>query len=81
KMVVDALELAFERDYVTTIVVCTGDSDFTPLVQKLRELDRRVIGIGVRDSTSKLLPPACDEFLYYDRLEGIEDVVAANRAP
>ena len=81
KMVVDALELAFERDYVTTIVVCTGDSDFTPLVQKLRELDRRVIGIGVRDSTSKLLPPACDEFLYYDRLEGVEDVVAANRAP
>jgi len=81
KMVVDALELAFERDYVTTIVICTGDSDFTPLVQKLRELDRRVIGIGVRDSTSKLLPPACDEFLYYDRLEGIEDVVAASRAP
>lgn len=72
KMVVDALELAFEREYVTTIVLCTGDSDFTPLVQKLRELDRRVIGIGVRDSTSKLLPPACDEFLFYDRLEGVE---------
>jgi uncharacterized LabA/DUF88 family protein len=74
KMVVDALELAFERDFVTTIVLCTGDSDFTPLVQKLRELDRRVIGIGVRDSTSKLLPPACDEFLFYDSLEGVEAV-------
>ncbi|HJL75763.1 MAG TPA: NYN domain-containing protein [Acidimicrobiales bacterium] len=74
KMVVDALELAFERAFVTTIVICTGDSDFTPLVQKLRELDRRVIGIGVRDSTSKLLPPACDEFLFYDSLEGVEAV-------
>ena len=78
---VDALELAFERDYVTTIVICTGDSDFTPLVQKLRELNRRVIGIGVRDSTSKLLPPACDEFLYYDSLEGVEASIAASRAP
>jgi uncharacterized LabA/DUF88 family protein len=81
KMVVDALELAFERDFVTTIVICTGDSDFTPLVQKLRELDRRVIGIGVRNSTSKLLPPACDEFLYYDSLEGVEAIIAASKAP
>ena len=81
KMVVDALELAFERDVATTIVICTGDSDFTPLVQKLRELDRRVIGIGVRNSTSKLLPPACDEFLYYDSLEGVEAVIAASKAP
>ena len=79
KMVVDALELAFERGYVTTFVLCTGDSDFTPLVQKLRELDRRVIGIGVRDSTSNLLPPACDEFLFYDRLEGVEASVEASR--
>jgi uncharacterized LabA/DUF88 family protein len=72
KLAVDAMELALERDYVTTFVICTGDSDLTPLVHKLRELDRRVIGIGVRDSTSKLLPPSCDEFLYYDRLEGVE---------
>ncbi|MDE0927357.1 MAG: NYN domain-containing protein [Acidimicrobiales bacterium] len=71
KMVVDALELAFERDYITTIVLGTGDSDFTPLVNKLRELDKRVIGIGVKESTSKLLPPACDEFLFYERLEGV----------
>ncbi|WP_239088225.1 PIN domain-containing protein [Planosporangium mesophilum] len=72
KMAVDALELAFERDYISTFVFGTGDSDFTPLVQKLRELNKRVIGVGVENSTSALLPPACDEFLYYDRLEGVE---------
>jgi uncharacterized protein (TIGR00288 family) len=72
KLSVDALELAFERDYISTFVICTGDSDFTPLVHKLRELNKSVIGVGVEDSTSALLPPACDEFLYYDRLEGVE---------
>ncbi|MFH2073114.1 MAG: PIN domain-containing protein [Actinomycetota bacterium] len=72
KMAVDAIELAFERDYITTFVVCTGDSDFTPLVHKLRELNKRVIGIGLRASTSRLLPPACDEFLFYESLEGVE---------
>jgi len=72
KMVVDAIEMAFERDYITTFVMCTGDSDFSPLVHKLRELNRRVIGVGVELSTSRLLPPACDEFLFYDRLEGVE---------
>jgi uncharacterized protein (TIGR00288 family) len=72
KMAVDALELAFERDYISTFVFCTGDSDFTPLVHKLRELNKRVIGVGVEKTTSALLPPACDEFLYYDRLEGVE---------
>jgi len=72
KMAVDAMELAFERDYISTFVLCTGDSDFTPLVHKLRELNKRVIGVGVERTTSALLPPACDEFLYYDRLEGVE---------
>jgi uncharacterized LabA/DUF88 family protein len=72
KLAVDALEMAFERDYVTTFVICTGDSDLTPLVHKLRELNKRVIGVGIRESTSKLLPPACDEFLYYDALEGVD---------
>lgn len=72
KMAVDALVLAFEREYVTTFVLCTGDSDFTPLVHKLRELNKRVIGVGVERTTSALLPPACDEFLFYDRLEGVE---------
>ncbi|HLU53616.1 MAG TPA: NYN domain-containing protein [Acidimicrobiia bacterium] len=72
KLVVDAIEQAYERAYVTTFVICTGDSDFTPLVYKLRELNKRVIGVGVRASTSKLLPPACDEFLFYENLEGVE---------
>ena len=72
KLAVDALEMAFERDYITTFVICTGDSDLTPLVHKLRELNRRVIGVGIKESTSKLLPPACDEFLYYDALEGVD---------
>jgi uncharacterized LabA/DUF88 family protein len=72
KLSVDALEMAFERDYVTTFVICTGDSDFTPLVHKLRELNKRVIGVGIKDSTSALLPPACDEFLFYDTLQGVD---------
>lgn len=77
KMVVDAIESAFVRDYISTFVIATGDSDFTPLVHKLRELNKRVIGVGVRQSTSALLPPACDEFLYYDDLEGVEPLAAA----
>ncbi len=72
KMAVDAIEMAFERDYVTTFVICTGDSDFTPLVHKLRELNKRVIGVGVKASTSNLLPPACDEFIFYDNLAGVD---------
>ncbi|BBH69194.1 hypothetical protein ACTI_58790 [Actinoplanes sp. OR16] len=72
KMTVDALELAFERQYISTFVLCTGDSDFTPLVDKLRALNKRVIGVGVERSTSALLPPACDEFLFYDHLDGVE---------
>ncbi len=72
KMAVDALQMSFERDYVTTFVICTGDSDFTPLVHKLRELNKRVIGIGLKASTSALLPPACDEFLFYESLDGVE---------
>ncbi len=72
KMAVDAIELVFEREYMTTFVICTGDSDFTPLVNKLRELNKRVIGVGLEASTSKMLPPACDEFLFYERLEGVD---------
>jgi uncharacterized protein (TIGR00288 family) len=83
KMAVDAIELSFERDYITTFVLGTGDSDFTPLVHKLRELNRRVIGIGIESSTSALLPPACDEFLFYERLEGVEPIAPkrTSRAP
>ena len=63
-----------------TFVICTGDSDFTPLVHKLRELNKRVIGVGIKDSTSALLPPACDEFLFYDTLEGVEVPAGRGRA-
>jgi uncharacterized protein (TIGR00288 family) len=80
KMAVDAIELSFEREYITTFVLGTGDSDFTPLVHKLRELNKRVIGIGVEASTSALLPAACDEFLFYERLEGVEPKKPAKRA-
>jgi uncharacterized protein (TIGR00288 family) len=72
KMAVDAVELSFERGYITTFVIGTGDSDFTPLVDKLRSLNKIVIGVGLQASTSALLPPACDEFLFYERLEGVD---------
>ncbi|MFC4947932.1 NYN domain-containing protein [Pseudonocardia sp. GCM10023141] len=80
KMAVDAIEMAYERGFITTFAIGTGDSDFTPLVHKLRELDKRVIGIGVQSSTSALLPPACDEFLFYDRLPGVEASPTARHA-
>jgi hypothetical protein len=75
KLAVDAMELAYERAFVSTFVIASGDSDFTPLVAALRALNRRVIGIGVKGSTSNLLPPACDEFLFYDRLTGVGEPV------
>ena len=67
-LVVDALELAFTKDYIDTYVIVSGDSDFTPLALKMRELDKRVIGCGVRSSTSRLLVQACDEFIFYDNI-------------
>jgi uncharacterized protein (TIGR00288 family) len=79
KLAVDALELAFQREFITTFVIGSGDSDFTPLVLKLRELNRRVVGVGVEGSTSQLLPGACDEFLFYERLLGPGSVKAAPR--
>lgn len=79
KLAVDAIELAFQRDFITTYVIASGDSDFTPLVLKLRELNRRVIGVGVEGSTSELLPGACDEFLFYGRLVGPSGVKGLGR--
>jgi hypothetical protein len=66
---------------VSTFVIASGDSDFTPLVAALRALNRRVIGIGVKGSTSSLLPPACDEFLFYDRLPGVSELAQQPRRP
>jgi uncharacterized LabA/DUF88 family protein len=70
-MAVDAMELAFTRDFISTFVIVSGDSDFTPLVTRLRELNKRVIGVGLKGSTAAILPPACDEFIFYDRLDGL----------
>ncbi|NCF09419.1 MAG: NYN domain-containing protein [Gammaproteobacteria bacterium] len=68
RMVVDALDLCYTKAHVDTFVIISGDSDFSPLVSKLRENDKLVIGVGVKQSTSDLLTSNCDEFIYYDDL-------------
>lgn len=68
RMVVDALDLCYTKAHVDTFVIISGDSDFSPLVSKLRENNKTVIGIGVKDSTSNLLSANCDEFIFYDDL-------------
>ncbi|MBI5891905.1 MAG: NYN domain-containing protein [Nitrosomonadales bacterium] len=68
RMVVDALDLCYTKAHVDTFVIISGDSDFSPLVSKLRENNKYVIGIGVKDSTSDLLSNNCDEFIFYDDL-------------
>jgi len=66
RLVVDALDLCYTKEHVDTFVVISGDSDFSPLVSKLRENNKIVIGVGVKESTSNLLIANCDEFIYYD---------------
>ena len=68
RMVVDALDLCYTKEHVDTFVIISGDSDFSPLVSKLRENNKTVIGLGVKNSTSDLLIANCDEFIYYDDL-------------
>jgi uncharacterized protein (TIGR00288 family) len=68
RMVVDALDLCYTKAHVDTFVIISGDSDFSPLVSKLRENAKRVIGVGVKNSTSDLLVANCDEFIFYDDL-------------
>jgi len=68
RMVVDALDLCYTKSHVDTFVIVSGDSDFSPLVSKLRENAKTVIGVGVKNSTSDLLIGNCDEFIYYDDL-------------
>ena len=68
RMVVDALDLCYTKSHVDTFVIISGDSDFSPLVSKLRENDKDVIGVGVKNSMSDLLIANCDEFIYYDDL-------------
>ena len=68
RMVVDALDLCYTKEHIDTFVIISGDSDFSPLVSKLRENAKLVIGVGVRNSTSDLLMHNCDEFIYYEDL-------------
>ena len=68
RLVVDALDLCYTKSHVNTFVIISGDSDFSPLVSKLRENNKQVIGVGVKQSTSDLLTANCDEFIFYDDL-------------
>jgi len=77
RMVVDALDLCYTKSHVDTFVIISGDSDFSPLVSKLRENAKTVIGVGVKNSTSDLLISNCDEFIFYDDL--VREEQAAKR--
>jgi uncharacterized protein (TIGR00288 family) len=77
RMVVDALDLCYTKEHIDTFVIISGDSDFSPLVSKLRENAKTVIGVGVKNSTSDLLMANCDEFIFYDDL--VEEGPAAKR--
>ncbi len=79
RMVVDALDLCYTKPHVDTFVIISGDSDFSPLVSKLRENNKGVIGVGVKNSTSDLLIANCDEFIYYDDL--VREQAKTRRAP
>jgi uncharacterized protein (TIGR00288 family) len=79
RMVVDALDLCYTKTHVDTFVIISGDSDFSPLVSKLRENNKDVIGVGVKNSTSDLLIANCDEFIYYDDL--VREQPKPRRAP
>jgi len=84
RMVVDALDLCYTKAHVDTFVIISGDSDFSPLVSKLRENNKRVIGVGVKASTSDLLIKNCDEFIFYDDLERVAEAkkrTAAKKSP
>jgi len=79
RMVVDALDLCYTKSHVDTFVIISGDSDFSPLVSKLRENNKTVIGVGVKNSTSDLLIANCDEFIFYDDL--VREKPVRRRAP
>src|SRR5438552_7247408 len=68
RLCVDAMDLAYAKEHIDTFVIVSGDSDFSPLVSKLKELGKHVIGLGMAESTSKLLRDNCDEFIYYEDL-------------
>ncbi|MEO0576247.1 MAG: NYN domain-containing protein, partial [Pseudomonadota bacterium] len=75
RMVVDALDLCYAKQHIDAFALISGDSDFSPLASKLKENDKRVVGCGIKSSTSDLLINSCDEFIYYD------DLARAQRKP
>lgn len=77
RLVVDAIDLAYSKDHIDTFVIVSGDSDFSPLVSKLKELGKHVIGLGLSDATSDLLRDNCDEFIYYEDLGRAQVIPAA----
>jgi uncharacterized LabA/DUF88 family protein len=81
RLVVDALDLCYTKSHVNTFVIISGDSDFSPLVSKLRENAKQVIGVGVKNSTSDLLIANCDEFIFYDDLVREKQRATARRQP
>ena len=81
RLVVDALDLCYTKSHVDTFVIISGDSDFSPLVSKLRENAKQVIGVGIKQSTSDLLIANCDEFIFYDDLVRESQRAAARREP
>src|SRR5438094_4247587 len=68
RLCVDAMDLAYSKEHINTFAIVSGDSDFSPLVSKLKELGKHVIGLGMQESTSDLLRDNCDEFIYYEDL-------------
>src|SRR3954465_2939278 len=80
RMVVDALDLCYTKPHMDTFVIISGDSDFSPLVSKLRENAKTVVGVGVKNSTSDLFLNNCDEFIYYDDLVRVAPAKARGRA-
>jgi uncharacterized protein (TIGR00288 family) len=87
QLCVDAMDMCYAKEHVNTFVIVSGDSDFTPLVSKLKENGKTVIGLGMRESTSDLLSGACDEFIYYEDLAGgpksepLDETVPKNKRP
>ncbi|HMF16384.1 MAG TPA: NYN domain-containing protein [Gemmataceae bacterium] len=80
RLCVDAMDLAYSKEHIDTFVVVSGDSDFSPLVSKLKENGKHVIGLGMQESTSELLRDNCDEFIYYEDL-GKHTTMAPNLSP
>lgn len=77
RLVVDAMELSYTKEHIDTFVIVSGDSDFTPLVARLKENGKTVIGLGMKDSTSDLLAVNCDEFIYYEDLRTTDTAAPA----